>query len=88
MKIKFRKENVIFGIVCGLILMVIFPFIAFLSPSIAESMYPSYGECDIYYKDVFYPCMSASEVFKINITLGIIAGIIFFLIIIFTDIKN
>ena len=76
MKLKFYKENIGMAICMGISIIIFFPFVAFLSPSVSEMMNPALNECNVYYEDVYIPCMTASEVYKTNLILSAIISLI------------
>jgi len=50
--------------------------ITFLSPSVAESVMPELGECDITYNGIFYPCMTWGEAFRVNLIFSSICALV------------
>ena len=74
---KFNKKNIPFAIAIAIVCMVIMPVIyTFLSPSVSEAVFSHLGECDITYKDVFYPCITWREALLINFRFGAAFGIV------------
>lgn len=51
-------------------------FITFMSPSVYEATHSSAGECDIYYKGKFIPCMTMDDAFIINLSVIVCSGFI------------
>ena len=93
MKIKFQKENILGGMCMMIFIILFFPFIAFLSPSVSEATNVYQKECSAIVNGTmlnpdFQPCLSMKDAFKINSELGLFVGILGFLFIIFIKFED
>ena len=73
-KIKFYKENWKTCLLINIILLLLSPIFAFIflfHPSVSESIYQDYGECNRYYNDIYLPCLTIQEAYFINLKLMI-----------------
>ena len=84
-RFKFNREMIIPSILLSIMVIAIFPYIALLHPSVQESINPSRGECNLYYKGEYIKCISYEEAVRINRNLLIIVSLIFSSVLIFTN---
>lgn len=83
MGLKIYPKNVIRVLPIILIMTIIAPFLLLLNPSVFEATNPSGGECDLYYGEVFLPCISLGEALIINFKIMIITSILILIVILF-----
>jgi uncharacterized membrane protein YczE len=57
-------------------------------PSVSESTHPELGQCDIYYDDVFIPCVDMKTAFKVNLLIILSCSIVMILVGTFIDLER
>lgn len=93
MRFKFQKENIGQGVILMIFSILFVPFICFLSPSVSEATNPYQKECSMIINGTllnpdFPPCITMKDAFKINCRIGLITGILGFLMCIFIKFKD
>lgn len=58
------------------------------SPSVAEATMPHLGECDIYYDNVFYPCLNIKEVWISTLLFFAATSILAFIFFLFIPVQE
>jgi len=83
-KFKFQPELILpVGVLC-LYMILFFPLVFFLSPTASEVTQASSGECDVYYGEFYYPCITTKEFYFTNFKIvSIVSGIIFVVLVFF-----